>query len=82
MKQLAEREPQQSEDDGDGMNDSEKIVRVSLHPGVARCQQQPRHADREQQYQRQEVGDLLHGDRAVIVEKTAGPAEFVAGLGL
>ncbi len=66
MKQFSERQPQQREDHRNGMEDREKVVGVSLHPRIARRQQQPRHADGEQQHQRQNVGYLLHGDGAVV----------------
>ena len=66
MKQFSERQPQEREDHRNGMEDREKVVRVSLHPRIARCQQQPRHADGEQQHQRQNVGHLLDGDGSVI----------------
>src|SRR5581483_8187182 len=56
-KELAEGKPQQREDDGDRVQDGEKIVAVAFHPRVARGQEQAGDADREEQNQRQEILD-------------------------
>src|SRR5262245_8135088 len=55
MEELPERQPQQREDDRDGVSDGEELIGVALHPRVADRQQEPGGADREQQEQRQEV---------------------------
>src|SRR5262249_43522938 len=55
VEELAERQPQQGEDDRNRVRDGQELVGVALQPGVADRQQQPRDADREQQEQRQQV---------------------------
>src|SRR5262245_31452861 len=55
VEELAERQPQESENDRDGMGEGEELVAVALEPGVADGQQQAGDADGEEQEQRQEV---------------------------
>src|SRR6185436_4044260 len=55
VKELAERQIEQREDDRDRVQQREKVVTVALHPRVARGEEQSGDADRGQQDQRQEV---------------------------
>src|SRR5215813_4266799 len=59
VEQLPEGQPEQGEDDGDGVEDGEEAERVALQPGVAGGQHQPGDAHREEKEQRQDVlGEL------------------------
>ncbi len=67
VEQLAERQPQERDDDGSGVKDGEELVAVAAHPGVAGGQHQSADADREQQEQRQDVlPELLNGHCTVV----------------
>src|SRR4051812_9976409 len=67
VEELPERKPEEGDDDRHGMEDGEERIRVALHPRVAHRQHEPRHADGEEQHERQDVlPELLHSRGAVV----------------
>ncbi len=55
VKEFSEGQPQKRKDNRNGMSDREKIIGVTLHPGIAGRQQQSGDADRKQKNQGQKI---------------------------